>query len=76
MFEYIESFFGSDISGKTFAVWGLSFKPNTDDMREAPSLVLMDALLAAGAVVRAHDPEAMVEAEHIYKAEANREEKK
>ncbi|WP_426194671.1 UDP-glucose dehydrogenase family protein [Massilia sp. DWR3-1-1] len=50
------------LSGKTIALWGLSFKPNTDDMRESPSLVLIDALFAAGARVRAYDPVASVEA--------------
>jgi UDPglucose 6-dehydrogenase len=52
-----------DVRGKQIAVWGLAFKPNTDDMREAPSLVLIDALLAAGARVIAHDPVAMHETE-------------
>ena len=51
--------FGGDISGRKFALWGLSFKPNTDDMREAPSLTLIDELLAHGATVCAYDPEAM-----------------
>jgi UDPglucose 6-dehydrogenase len=48
--------FGSDLSGRTFAVWGLAFKPNTDDMRDAPSRTLINALLMAGATVRAFDP--------------------
>ena len=51
--------FGEDLSGRTFAVWGLSFKPGTDDMREAPSLVVIEELLGRGARVQAHDPEAM-----------------
>jgi UDPglucose 6-dehydrogenase len=51
--------FGDDLSGRSFAVWGLSFKPETDDMREAPSLVVIEGLLERGAVVRVHDPEAM-----------------
>jgi len=51
--------FGNDLSGLVFAVWGLSFKPNTDDMRDAPSLVLIDDLISMGASVRAYDPEAM-----------------
>ena len=55
---------GDDLSGKTIAVWGLSFKPNTDDMREAPSLVTIEGLLARGARVVAHDPVAMDEARH------------
>jgi len=54
--------YGEDLSGRTFAVWGLAFKPNTDDMREAPSLVTISALLERGAKVAAHDPVAMEEA--------------
>ena len=55
------------LAGKTIAVWGLSFKPRTDDMREAPSVVIINNLLRAGAVVRAHDPVAMNEARKIFK---------
>jgi len=55
---------GEDLSGRTVAVWGLSFKPNTDDMREAPSLVTIEALLERGARVVVHDPVAMDEARH------------
>jgi UDPglucose 6-dehydrogenase len=51
--------FGASLAGRRFALWGLSFKPNTDDMREAPSLVIIDALLARGATVNAYDPVAM-----------------
>jgi UDPglucose 6-dehydrogenase len=58
--------FGEDLSGMTFAVWGLAFKPNTDDMREAPSLVSIEGLLERGARVVAHDPEAMDEARTHY----------
>lgn len=54
--------FGENLTGRTFAVWGLSFKPETDDMREAPSLSVIRALVARGATVRAHDPEAREEA--------------
>ncbi|RBP48348.1 UDP-glucose dehydrogenase family protein [Arenicella xantha] len=57
---------GADLAGKTFAVWGLAFKPNTDDMREAPSRVIIDGLLARGAAIRAHDPVSIPEAEHLY----------
>jgi UDPglucose 6-dehydrogenase len=54
--------FGADLAGRTFAVWGLAFKPNTDDMREAPSQVVIDELTRRGAMVRAYDPAAMAEA--------------
>ena len=60
--ELVRRHFGDDLTGRRFAVWGLAFKPNTDDMREAPSLVVIEALLAAGAEVCAFDPEAMGEA--------------
>jgi UDPglucose 6-dehydrogenase len=66
MFAKINHHFKGDLQGKTFAVWGLSFKPNTDDMREAPSRVLMEALWQAGAKVQAFDPEAMNECQRIY----------
>lgn len=66
VFENIRRHYNGDLTGKTFALWGLSFKPNTDDMREAPSRVLLEALWAAGARVRAFDPEAMQEAWRIY----------
>jgi len=55
-----------DLNGKTIAIWGLSFKPNTDDMRDAPSRVLMEALWADGATVNAYDPEAMQECQRLY----------
>ncbi len=57
--------FGANLNGMTFALWGLAFKPNTDDMREAPSLVLVEALLQRGAKVRAYDPAAIHEAQRI-----------
>lgn len=63
--ELVQRHYG-DVSGKTFAMWGLSFKPRTDDMREAPSRVIMEALWEAGASVQAYDPEAMDEVERIY----------
>jgi len=66
LFERINAFFQGNLKGKTFALWGLAFKPNTDDMRDAPSRVLMEALWAAGANVRAFDPEAMQETQRIY----------
>ena len=66
LFGYVAMHFGGQLKGKTFALWGLSFKPNTDDMREAPSRVLMEALWAAGAKVQAYDPVAMDETQHIY----------
>jgi UDPglucose 6-dehydrogenase len=67
----IEKRFGGDLKGRRFAVWGLAFKPNTDDMREAPSLVLIDDLARRGATVSAYDPVAMEEAKrHLGKAPA------
>jgi len=62
LFEKVCQHFGKDLQGKHFAVWGLAFKPKTDDMREAPSVVLINHLLAAGATVAAFDPEAAKEA--------------
>ena len=66
LFEKLMKQFDGDIDGKTFAVWGLSFKPNTDDLREAPSRVLIEAIFAAGGRVRAYDPVAMKEMRHFY----------
>jgi len=66
LFSKIEQHYQGQLKGKTFALWGLAFKPNTDDMREAPSRVLLEALIKAGAKVRAYDPEAMEEAKRIY----------
>ena len=65
MYTKIKQHFGSNLVGKTFAIWGLSFKPNTDDMREAPSLVIINHLLKAGAKVKAYDPVAMNESKRI-----------
>lgn len=65
--QFIQHHFGHhDVKGKTFALWGLAFKPNTDDMREASSRVLMETLWESGASVQAYDPEAMPEAQCIY----------
>lgn len=66
LFEKLHAHYGDALSGKTIAVWGLSFKPNTDDMREAPSRVLMESLWAAGAKVQAFDPVAREETLRIY----------
>ena len=66
MFNLLNQHFDNDLSGKTIAIWGLSFKPNTDDMREASSRVLMEKLWQAGAKVQAFDPEAMEETRRIY----------
>ncbi|KLU14689.1 MULTISPECIES: UDP-glucose dehydrogenase family protein [Xenorhabdus] len=63
---FVRHHFGDDLSDKTFAIWGLSFKPNTDDMRAASSRVLMETLWKYGANVQAYDPEAMQEAQRIY----------
>ncbi len=64
LFDKVQKHFSGDLKGKNFAVWGLSFKPKTDDMREAPSLVIIEKLLSEGASVRAYDPVAMEEAKH------------
>jgi UDPglucose 6-dehydrogenase len=66
LFEKIRSFFGGKLRDKVIAVWGLAFKPNTDDMREASSRVLMEQLWEAGARVQAYDPVATGEARRIY----------
>ena len=65
LYNKIIKHFDGNLKGKTFALWGLSFKPKTDDMREAPSLVIIEKLLAAGANVKAYDPVAMKEAKHM-----------
>ncbi|GGF51370.1 UDP-glucose dehydrogenase family protein [Echinicola rosea] len=62
----VKQHFGDDLSGMTFAMWGLSFKPNTDDLREAPAIVMINELRAAGAKVKAYDPIAMEEAKEVY----------
>jgi len=59
LFTKVRERFGAELGGMTAAIWGISFKPNTDDIREAPSVALIDALLAAGATVHAHDPQAL-----------------
>jgi UDPglucose 6-dehydrogenase len=66
LFAKLNAYFKGDLAGKTIAVWGLSFKPNTDDMREAPSRELIEALWKAGCTVRAYDPVAIAEARRLY----------
>ncbi len=66
MFNKIKHYFKGDLAGKTFAMWGLAFKPKTDDMREAPAIEMINSLTADGAKVQAHDPEAEHEAERIF----------
>jgi UDPglucose 6-dehydrogenase len=66
MVARIKQHFGTDLSGHTFAIWGLAFKPRTDDMREAPSLVVIEELLQAHARVQVHDPEALENARRIF----------
>jgi len=66
--DRVKQHFGTDLTGRSFAVWGLAFKPRTDDMREAPSLVVIEELLAAGARVQVHDPEALDNARRIFGA--------
>jgi UDPglucose 6-dehydrogenase len=64
--EKVRGHFGTDLSDRTFAIWGLSFKPRTDDMREAPSTVVIEQLLKGGARIQAYDPEAGAEAKKIF----------
>ena len=66
LFNKIVQHYKGDLQGRIFALWGLAFKPKTDDMREAPSRVILESLINAGATVRAFDPEAMAEAKRIY----------
>ncbi len=66
LFSKIQEHFGPRLEGKTLAVWGLAFKPRTDDIREAPALVLIDSLLKAGVAVRVHDPEALTNVKAVY----------
>jgi UDPglucose 6-dehydrogenase len=66
LLDKIDAHFGDQLKHKTVAIWGLAFKPRTDDVREAPALVLIDHLLRAGARVQVHDPEAMENVREIY----------
>ncbi|HEY8157567.1 MAG TPA: UDP-glucose/GDP-mannose dehydrogenase family protein [Methylobacter sp.] len=66
LFAKITEHYQGDLTGKVFALWGLAFKPNTDDMRDAPSRIVLEALIEAGATVQAFDPEAQKEAKRIY----------
>jgi len=71
IFQKIKSYFNENLRNKTIAIWGLSFKPNTDDIREAPSRVLMEALWQEGVKVQAYDPKAMEETKKIYHDKIN-----
>jgi UDPglucose 6-dehydrogenase len=66
MVARVKERFGADLKGRTFAIWGLAFKPRTDDMREAPSIVVIEELLAAGARVQVHDPEALENGRKVF----------
>jgi UDPglucose 6-dehydrogenase len=66
LFHKMKRHFQNDVKGKTIAIWGLAFKPRTDDIREAPALVLIDSLLSAGAEIRIHDPEALPNVRSLY----------
>ncbi|MCL4705115.1 UDP-glucose/GDP-mannose dehydrogenase family protein [bacterium] len=73
LLDKIKSYFKQGLRGKVFAMWGLAFKPKTDDMREAPAIEMINALNAEGASVRAHDPEALKEAARIFKDRVDRD---
>jgi UDPglucose 6-dehydrogenase len=64
--EKVQQHYGASLVGRTFALWGLAFKPNTDDLREAPALVMIEALLSAGASIRAYDPVASEGAQRLF----------
>jgi UDPglucose 6-dehydrogenase len=66
LFEKISKYYQNKLEGKVFALWGLAFKPDTDDMREAPSRIVIESLFQSGAIVQAYDPEALAEAKRIY----------
>jgi len=71
LFDKISRHYDEMLEGKTIAVWGLAFKPNTDDIREAPALILIEALIAAGAKVQVYDPEAMKEAQKVLQSKVS-----
>lgn len=71
LFQKVKEHYGDNLKGKTFALWGLAFKPDTDDIREAPALEIIDALIAAGALVKAFDPEASQNVKKKYHNEKN-----
>ncbi len=71
LIPHIKNYFGNDLKGKKIAVWGLAFKPNTDDIREAPALTIIDALLGEGAIVSGYDPEAMNNVKALYADKIN-----
>jgi len=64
--DRVKGYFGADLKDRTLAIWGLAFKPRTDDMREAPSITVIESLLAAGAKIRVHDPEALANARLLF----------
>lgn len=66
MVQKIQNYYGENLTGKTFGIWGLAFKPNTDDIREAPALYIIEELLAAGAKIKAFDPEAMENVKAVF----------
>jgi UDPglucose 6-dehydrogenase len=66
LLEKVKAVFGEDLTGRLMGIWGLSFKPRTDDMREAPAVIIINGLLEAGAKIQAYDPQAMEEAHRIF----------